>query len=178
MISIRPMDANETVAAWRFAIEHKGSPVALLLTRQKLPTVDRTKYPSADNLEKGAYTLIENSAAPDILLIGTGSEVQLALGAYEQLIKDGAKARVISMPSWELFEQQPKEYRDSVLLSNVKKRIAIEAAVPMGWEKYVGDCGRIIGLNTFGTSAPVDAIFKHYGFTVERVVTEAKKLLS
>jgi transketolase len=178
MISIRPMDANETVAAWRFAIEYKGGPVALLLTRQKLPTIDRTKYPSADNLEKGAYTLIENSSTPDILLIGTGSEVQLALGAYEQLIKDGVKVRVVSMPSWELFERQSKDYRDSILPPSIKKRIAIEAAAPIGWEKYVGDSGKIIGINTFGTSAPVDAIFKHFGFTVENVTAQAKEILS
>ena len=149
MISLRPSDANETVAAWKFAIEHKTGPVALLLTRQKLPTIDRTKYPSADNLVKGAYVLIENSSTPDLILIGTGSEVQLALGAYEQLAKEGVKARVVSMPSWELFERQTKEYRDSVLPPNVKKRIAIEAGITMGWEKYVGDNGRIIGMNSF-----------------------------
>jgi transketolase len=177
MISLRPSDANETVAAWKFAIEHKGGPVALLLTRQKLPTIDRTKYPSADNLTKGAYKLVENSSAPDLILIGTGSEVQLALGAYEQLVKEGAKVRVVSMPSWELFERQSKEYRDSVLPPNVKKRIAIEALVPMGWEKYVGDNGRIIGMNSFGASAPVDVIFKHFGFTVENVVKTAKEIL-
>ena len=178
MISIRPADANETVAAWKFAIEYKCSPVALILTRQKLPTIDRTKYPSADNLVKGAYILIENSSTPDIILIGTGSEVQLALGAYEQLLKEGVKARVVSMPSWELFERQSKDYRDSVLPPTVKKRIAIEAGVSMGWEKYVGDSGRIIGINTFGTSAPVDVIFKHFGFTVENVLKTAKEMLA
>ena len=177
IISLRPSDANETVAAWKFAIEHKTGPVALLLTRQKLPTIDRTKYPSADNLVQGAYILIENSPAPDLILIGTGSELQLALGAYEQLVKEGVKARVVSMPSWELFEQQSKEYRDSVLPPNIKKRIAVEAAVSMGWEKYVGDNGRIIGMKSFGASAPVDAIFKHFGFTVENVVKTAKEIL-
>ena len=133
MISLRPSDANETVAAWKFAIEYKNGPVALLLTRQKLPTIDRAKYPSADNLVKGAYILIENSSTPDLILIGTGSEVQLALGAYEQLVQEGVKARVVSMPSWELFERQTKEYRDAVLPPSVKKRIAVEAAVSMGW---------------------------------------------
>jgi transketolase len=177
MISLRPSDANETVAAWKFAIEHKTGPVALLLTRQKLPTIDRTKYPSADNLTKGAYVLVENSSSPELILIGTGSELQLALGAYEQLIKDNVKARVVSMPSWELFEQQSKEYQNSVLLPNVKKRIAIEALITMGWEKYVGDNGRIIGMNSFGASAPVDVIFKHFGFTVENVVKTAKEIL-
>jgi len=177
MISIRPADANETVAAWKFAIEYKNGPVALLLTRQKLPTIDRTKYPSADNLTKGAYVLVENSSTPDLILIGTGSEVPLALSAYDQLIKEGNKVRVVSMPSWELFERQSKEYRNSVLPPNVKKRIAIEALVPMGWEKYVGDDGKIIGMNSFGTSAPVDVIFKHFGFTVENVVKAAKEIL-
>jgi transketolase len=177
MTCIRPADANETTAAWRFAIEHKSGPVALLLTRQKLPTIDRTKYPSAENLTKGAYILVENSSSPDILLIGTGSEVQLALGAYEQLIKEGIKVRVISMPSWELFERQSNDYRDSVLPPSVKKRIAVEAAVSMGWEKYVGDGGRIIGLNKFGTSAPVNEIFKYYGFTIENVLKTVKEIL-
>jgi transketolase len=177
MVSLRPSDANETVAAWKFAIEHKTGPIALLLTRQKLPIIDRTKYPSADNLVKGAYVLVENSSAPDLILIGTGSEVQLALGAYEQLVKEGVKARVVSMPSWELFERQSKEYRASVLPPTVKKRIAIEALVTMGWEKYVGDNGRIIGMHSFGTSAPVDVIFKHFGFTVENVVKNAKEIL-
>ena len=177
MISLRPSDANETVAAWKFAIEYKTGPVALLLTRQKLPTIDRTKYPSADNLVKGAYVLIENSSTPDIIFIGTGSEVQLALGAYEQLVKEGVKARVVSMPSWELFERQSKEYRDSVLPPSVKKRIAIEALITMGWEKYVGDNGRIIGMKSFGISAPADVIFKHFGFTVDNVVKTAKEIL-
>ena len=177
MTSLRPSDANETVAAWKFAIEYKTGPVALLLTRQKLPTIDRTKYPSADNLVKGAYVLIENSSTPDILLIGTGSEVQLALGAYEQLVKEGIKARVVSMPSWELFESQSKEYRDSVFPPNIKKRVAIEALITMGWEKYVGDNGRIIGMKSFGISAPADVIFKHFGFTVESVVKTAKEIL-
>ncbi len=178
MISIRPADANETVASWKFAIEYKNGPVALLLTRQKLPTIDRGKYSSAENLVKGAYILIENSSTPDLILIGTGSEVPLALGAYDQLINEGLKVRVVSMPSWELFERQSKEYRNFILPPNVKKRIAIEALVPMGWEKYVGDDGKIIGMNSFGTSAPIDVIFKHFGFTVENVISKAKEILS
>ena len=176
-IAVGCINANETVAAWKFAIEHTSGPVALLLTRQKLPTIDRTKYPSADNIIKGAYILVENSATPELILIGTGSEVQLALGAYEQLVTEGVKARVVSMPSWELFERQSKEYRDSVLPPNVKKRIAVEALITMGWEKYVGDAGRIIGMTSFGASAPVDVIFKHFGFTVENVVKTAKEML-
>jgi transketolase len=178
MISIRPADANETVAAWKFAIEYKSGPVALLLTRQKLLTLDRKKYSSAENLIKGAYILIENSSSPDLILIGTGSEISLALGAYNQLIQEGVKVRVVSMPSWELFERQPVEYRNSILPPSVKKRIAIEALAPMGWEKYVGDNGKIIGMNSFGTSAPVDVIFKHFGFTIENVIAKSKELLS
>jgi transketolase len=178
MTLIRPADANETVIAWRVAIEHTGGPVGLLLTRQKLPTIDRTKYSSAENLTKGAYVLIENSTSPDIILIGSGSEVQLTLGAYEQLINEGIKARVVSMPSWEIFERQRKEYRDFVFPPAVKKRIAVEAGVPMGWEKYVGDGGAIVGITKFGTSAPVGEIFKAYGFTVENVVARAKQLFS
>lgn len=177
MISIRPMDANETVASWKFAIEHKGGPVALLFTRQKLATLDRTKYPSANNLEKGAYTLTENSPSPELILIASGSEVSLALGAYDQLKNEGVKVRVVSMPSWELFERQPKEYRDSVLPPSINKRVAIEALITMGWEKYIGDSGRIIGMKTYGASAPVDVIFKHFGFTVENVVKTAKEIL-
>jgi transketolase len=177
MVSIRPADANETVAAWKFAIEYKNGPVALLLTRQKLPTLDRVKYSTADNLVKGAYILIENSSTPDLILIGTGSEVQLALGAYDKLIQEGKKVRVVSMPSWELFERQSKEYRNFVLPPNIKKRVAVEALITMGWEKYVGDNGIIIGMNSFGTSAPVNEIFKHFGFTVENVLARAKEIL-
>ena len=178
MTTIRPADANETVAAWKYAIEHKGGPVALLLTRQKLPTIDRTKYPSADNLAKGAYVLAENSPAPSIILIGTGSEVQLVLGAYDRLVKEGVNARVVSMPSWEIFERQSAEYRNSVFPPNVKKRLAVEAGSPFGWERYTGDCGRILAINKFGTSAPVNEIFKYYGFTVDNVTAAAKELLS
>jgi transketolase len=177
MVSIRPADANETVAAWKFAIEYKNGPVALLLTRQKLPTLDRLKYSTADNLVKGAYILIENSSTPDLILIGTGSEVQLSLGAYDKLIQEGRKVRVVSMPSWELFERQSKEYRNFVLPPNIKKRIAVEALITMGWEKYVGDNGIIISMNSFGTSAPVNEIFKHFGFTVENVLAKAKEIL-
>jgi transketolase len=177
MTSIRPADANETVAAWKFAIEHTTGPVALLLTRQKLPTLDRVKYATAENLIKGAYILIENSSTPELILIGSGSEVQLALGAYDQLVKEGKNVRVVSMPSWELFERQSKEYRNFILPPNVKKRVAIEALITMGWEKYVGDNGRILGMNSFGTSAPVDVIFKHFGFTVENVLKAAKEIL-
>jgi transketolase len=181
---IRPADANETSIAWKVAIEHHTGPVALALTRQKLPVLDRAKYASAENLVKGAYVLAENlpagkagSKQPEIILIGTGSEVQLVVGAYETLVKEGIAARVVSMPSWELFERQPEEYRRSIFPSNVKKRLAVEAAVPMGWEKYVGDEGTIIGITKFGASAPGDVVMKEYGFTVENVLAHARALL-
>ena len=174
---IRPCDANETSMAWKVAIEHTSGPVALALTRQKVPTLDRTKYAAAENLAKGAYTLTENSKTPQIILIGTGSEVQFALGAYEQLVKENIQARVVSMPSWELFERQSKEYRDSVLTPSVKKRVIIEAGSPMGWHKYAGDGGMIIGLASFGESAPYEILYKEYGFTVENVLKKARELL-
>ena len=174
---IRPCDANETSIAWKVAIEHTSGPVALALTRQKVPTLDRTKYAAAENLAKGAYTLTENSKTPQIILIGTGSEVQFALGAYEQLVKENIQARVVSMPSWELFERQSKEYRDSVLTPSVKKRVIIEAGSPMGWHKYAGDGGMIIGLASFGESAPYEILYKEYGFTVENVLKKARELL-
>jgi transketolase len=159
------------------AIEHKTGPVALALTRQKIPLIDRTKYAPAENLAKGAYTLAENSRNPKIILIGTGSEVQYVIAAYEQFVKENIPARVVSMPSWELFERQPKEYRDSVLTPSVKKRLAVEAGSPMGWAKYVGDAGDIIGIARFGASAPWEIIYKEFGFTVENVVAKAKALI-
>jgi transketolase len=174
---MRPADANETSVAWSVAIEHKTGPVALALTRQKIPLIDRSIYASAENLAKGAYTLAENSKNPKIILIGTGSEVQYVIGAYEQLVKENVPARVVSMPSWELFEQQPKEYRDSVLTPSIKKRLAVEAGSPMGWSKYVGDGGDVIGISRFGASAPWEIIYKEFGFTVENVVARAKALI-
>jgi transketolase len=177
MTLIRPADSNETSIAWQLAIEHKGGPVALALTRQKVPTIDRSKYASAENLAKGAYTLAENSKNPQIILIGTGSEVQFVIGAYEQLIKENVPARVVSMPSWEFFEQQSKEYRDSVISPSVKKRLAVEAGSPMGWHKYVGDAGSIIGISRFGASAPYEVIYREFGFTVENVLKKAKEMI-
>ena len=174
---IRPADANETTVAWRVTIEHTTGPVALALTRQKVPIIDRTKYASADNLAKGAYTLAENSPSPKIILIASGSEVQYVMGAYEQLVNDKVPARVVSMPSWELFERQSKEYRDSVIAPSVKKRLVIEASVAMGWHKYAGDEGVIIGMTGFGASAPYELLYKEYGFTVENVLAKARVLL-
>lgn len=174
---IRPADANEVAVAWRFAIEHTTGPVVLALTRQKVPLIDRTKYAQADNLTKGAYVLAEYGSVPEILLIGTGSEVQHVVGAYEQLVKERITVRVVSMPSWELFERQPKEYRESVLPTSTKRRLAVEAGSPIGWHKYVGDSGAVMGITTFGHSAPVDVVMKQYGFTAENVYKKAKEML-
>jgi transketolase len=174
---IRPADANETAEAWRVAMQRRG-PVALILTRQKLPILDQERYPAASGLAKGAYVLSDTDGKPDMLLIATGSEVALALQAQEKLAADkGIKARVISMPSWELFEEQSQEYRDSVLSKDVPLRLAIEAGSPQGWKQWVGDRGDIIGVDRFGASAPGDEVLSHYGFNVDNVVARAVALV-
>ncbi len=171
---IRPADANETAQAWKLAIERTNGPVALALTRQKLPLIDRSKYAPAEMTAKGAYILAENSPAPAIILIGTGSELQYALGAYEQMTNEGIKTRIVSMPSWELFERQSKEYRDSVFPHSVKNRLAVEAGVELGWHKYASET---ITINTFGQSAPYEDLYKHFGFTIDNVLARAKAML-
>ncbi|MDQ3194731.1 MAG: transketolase [Bacteroidota bacterium] len=177
LILIRPADANETAQAWRVALEHKTGPVTLILTRQKVPILDQTKFASAKNLEKGAYVLSDSEAKPDLILIATGSEVQLALDAQEKLKSENIKVRVVSMPSWELFERQSKQYKNEVLPKDIRKRISIEAGSTLGWMKYVTDDGDSIGINEFGKSAPMEPLMKEYGFTVENIVERAKKLL-
>jgi transketolase len=177
ILVLRPADSGETVQAWKTAIEHTTGPVVLALTRQKLPFIDRSTYAPVEEFSRGAYTLAESAADPEIILIGTGSELQYALGAYEELKKEGVKARVVSMPSWELFERQTKQYRDSVLPPSVKKRIAVEAGVPMGWSKYVGDEGEMIGMQSFGLSAPYQKLYEHFGFTTANVLARAKAML-
>ena len=177
MTLLRPADANETAEAWKYAVEHRSGPVAIALTRQKVPTIDRSVYASAENFWKGAYILAESSSKPEIILIGTGSEVQFVIAAYERLSEKGIGVRVVSMPSWELFERQTKEYRESVFTPSIKKRLAVEAGVPMGWNKYVGDEGIIMGITKFGASAPFEILYKEYGFTVENVVKKAEELL-
>jgi transketolase len=174
---IRPADANETAQAWRVALEHEGGPVALILTRQNLPIIDQEKYASAANLEKGAYILSPCEGEPQLILIATGSEVQLALAAQQQLKDAGIAASVVSMPSWELFEKQQDDYKEQVLPKKIKKRLAIEAGSPMGWHRYVTDEGDVLGVDRFGESAPIDALMKEYGFTVENAVSRAKALL-
>ncbi len=174
---IRPGDANETVEAWRFAMKKMKGPVALILTRQKLPALDQNKYASARNLEKGAYVLSEAKGTLDIILIATGSELQLALGAQEILIKEGINARVVSMPSWELFEEQESTYRNEVLPPDIPQRLAIEAGVSFGWYKYVGLAGAVIGIDRFGLSAPGEEVLKRFGFTVENVCNTARAII-
>jgi transketolase len=171
---IRPADANETVQAWKVALEKRDGPVALVLTRQNLPVFDRTTMGDADNLARGAYILLDSDRVyPDVLLLATGSEVQLAVEAHARLAEQGIAAHVISMPSWELFKAQPDEYRDFVLPPSVKARVAIEAGSPMGWGQWVGQQGYVIGLDRFGASAPYKTIFEHLGFTVDNVVLRA-----
>jgi transketolase len=175
---IRPADANETAVAWRVAIEHKGGPVAMALTRQKLPIFDREKYGSAEGLARGAYILADAKASkPQVILIASGSEVAVALEGYEKLTAEGVAARVVSMPSWDLFEKQPQEYRDQVLPPAVTARLAIEAAAPFGWERYVGTQGAVIGMNRFGASAPAKVLAEKFGFTAANAVERARELM-
>uniref|UniRef100_A0A7V2ZMC1 Transketolase n=1 Tax=Ignavibacterium album TaxID=591197 RepID=A0A7V2ZMC1_9BACT len=175
---IRPADANETTEAWRFAIKHKDGPVLLVLTRQKLDCFDRTKLSPAKELSKGAYILKESSGNPDIILIATGSEVGLILKASEVLEAEGIKSRVVSFPSWEIFEKQSEDYKRKVFPSEVKARLAVEAGVSQGWKKYIGEKGDIICMKTFGASAPDKVLFEKFGFTVEDVVNKAKEILN
>jgi transketolase len=180
---MRPADANEVAEAWKMAMEiHKylwgeHGPVALILSRQALPTFDRTRYASAEGVKKGAYVLADSDGAPDVILMATGSEVQWCLAAHEQLKAEEVKSRVVSMPSWEIFEQQPKEYRDAVLPRSCRARIAVEAASTLGWDRYVGFDGKIIARADFGASAPLKELLKEFGFTVEHIVAEAKALI-
>src|SRR5437870_8648906 len=169
LVVIRPGDANQTAVAWRVAIETRDRPVPLALTRQNVPTLDRTQFAAADKLRRGAYVLADApDGRPDLVLIGTGSEVSLAVAAREKLSERKIQARVVSMPSWELFDLQPKEYRDSVLPASIKRRVAVEAALPQGWHRYVGDGGDVIGIERFGASAPGNVVMEKLEFTVNR----------
>ncbi|MEO7683019.1 MAG: transketolase C-terminal domain-containing protein, partial [Gemmatimonadaceae bacterium] len=174
---IRPADASETAEAWRVTLKNKNGPIALVLTRQKLGLIDRTKYAPANGVAHGAYVLADSSAAaPQVVLISTGSEVALILEARERLEKDGVRTRAVSMPSHELFARETQEYRNSVLPPGIK-RIAVEAAHPMSWYRWVGDDGMIIGIERFGASAPYKDIYTHLGLTVDRIVDIAKELV-
>lgn len=174
---IRPADANETAHAWRVAIEKKDGPTVLVFTRQGLPILDQDKYGKASQLEKGAYILSEGSKTPQVILIATGSEVAMVMDAQVKLEAEGISTRVVSMPSWELFEKQSAAYKESVLPKAIKKRLAVEMASPLGWHKYVTDEGDILAMETFGESAPADELYKYFGFTVDNVVKKAKALL-
>ena len=174
LIVIRPGDANETSVAWQIAIESRSCPVALVLSRQNVPTLERSQYASADGLRSGAYVLADAPGGrADIILIGTGSELSLVVAARERLAKQNIHARVVSMPSWELFDQQPKEYRATILPKSVPARLAVEAALPLGWHRYVGDNGDVVGIERFGASAPGNVVMEKLGFTVDHVVERA-----
>ena len=174
---IRPADANETVQAWKIALQHKGGPVVLVLTRQTIPVLDPDQYKPA--VEKGAYVLSDpDGLQPEVILIATGSEVALIVKAQGLLLKEGIPARVVSMPSWELFEQQSDAYKEEVFPKNLKKRLAVEAGSPLGWHKYVTDEGDVLGMTRFGESAPAPDLFKEFGFTAEHVAEKAKALLT
>lgn len=178
LIVLRPADANEVTEAWRVIAQLRHHPVALVLTRQAVPTLDRTKYAPAAGLAKGAYVLADSEGTPEVILIGTGSEVHLCLEASEKLKAEGVKARVVSMPSWELFEQQDEKYRDSVLPPSVHARVAVEQAEVFGWERWVGLRGTVVGMRSFGASAPLKALLQKFGFTVEHVVKAAKDTIA
>ncbi len=178
LITLRPGDANEVAEAWRLIMKLRHEPVALVLSRQAMPTLDRTKFAAASGVEKGAYVLAESDPKPQVVLMGTGTEVSLVVQAYEKLVADGVKARVVSMPSWELFERQTPEYRDSVLPPTLDNRIAVEQASTFGWERYVGRRGKCVAMKTFGASAPLADLQKKFGFTVEAIVDEAKALVA
>ena len=178
LVTLRPGDANEVVEAYRYIMQLRHQPAVLALSRQPLPTLDRTRYAPASGVARGAYVLADApSANPEIILIATGSEVILAIEAHEKLLAEGIRSRVVSMPSWDIFEHQSKEYRDSVLPPQVKARVAIEQASTLGWERYVGSEGCIIGMNTFGASAPLKELQKQFGFEPEQVVAAAKEQL-
>lgn len=177
LMVIRPADANETVQAWRVTLEHSGGPVALILTRQNLPIIDQDKYTNASALEKGAYILSDCEGLPQLILMGSGSEVHLLLEAQEKLKEASIASRVVSFPSWELFDKQDEAYQQKVLPKNIRRRVAVEAGSPIGWTKYVTDEGCVIGVTQFGESAPGEEIMKEYGFSVENVLAKAKALL-
>jgi transketolase len=177
LLVIRPADANEVAEAWRVMMRLRNHPVALILSRQPMPTLDRSRYAPAGDLQRGAYILVDSDGTPEVILMGTGSELQLCVAAHEQLKSEGVKSRVVSMPCWELFERQTEEYRASVLLPSVRARVAVEAGTSLGWRRYVGIDGRIIARRQFGASAPLKELLKHFGFTVENVVEAARETI-
>ncbi|MCS7235399.1 MAG: transketolase [Armatimonadota bacterium] len=177
LVVLRPADAEETVEAWRVALEHTEGPVAIVLTRQPVPVLDRTRYAPASGLRRGGYVLADCPGQPELILIGTGSEVQLCVEAYERLRSEGVRVRVVSLPSWELFDRQPASYREQVLPPTVRRRLAVEAARPFGWERYVGCGGRVVGVDRFGASAPHAMLAEKFGLTPQAVYEAAHQLL-
>ena len=178
LVTLRPGDANEVVEAYRYVLQLRHQPAVFALSRQPLPTLDRTKYAPASGVAQGAYVLADAPGGnPELILIASGSEVSLAVEGYEQLVKEGVRARVVSMPSWDIFERQTVEYRNSVLPPSVRARVAIEQASTFGWERYVGEKGRVIGMHTFGASAPLKELQKRFGFVPDQVVAVAKEVL-
>jgi transketolase len=179
LVLFRPGDANEVLEAWKIIMQLRHNPVALVLTRQPIPTFDRSKYAPATGVAKGAYVLADAPGGkPDVILMGTGSEVSLCVSAYEQLTSEGVKARVVSMPSWHLFEEQSDDYKKQVLPPSVKARVSVEAAATLGWDRYVGPNGKMIGMHTFGASAPIKDVLKKFGFTLEKVVEAARETMA
>jgi transketolase len=179
LVLLRPADANEVVEAWKVVMQLKHHPAALVLTRQAVPTLDRSKYAPASGVAKGAYILADApDGRPEVILIGTGSEVALCVAAYEQLVTEGVKARVVSMPSWDIFEKQSEEYKNQVLPPAVRARVSVEAATTFGWSQYVGPTGQMIGMHRFGASAPLKDLLKKFGFTADKVVEAAREAIA
>jgi transketolase len=179
LIVIRPGDANEVAEAYRVALSQTSRPTALVLTRQNVPTLDRTEYGSAAGVAKGAYVLAEaKGGGPAAIIMATGSELPIALEAYERLTSEGVNVRLVSMPSWELFDEQDDAYRESVLPASVNARVAVEAGIAQGWERYLGPGGRFIGMSGFGASAPYQKLYQHFGITAEAVAQNVKACLT
>jgi transketolase len=178
LVVLRPGDANEVVECYRLIMQLRHQPAVMTLSRQALPTLDRSKYAPASGAARGAYVLADAPGGkPEVILIATGSELSLAVEAHEELVAEGIRSRVVSMPSWDIFDRQPAPYRDSVLPPGVKARVAVEQASTLGWERYVGASGRVIGMKTFGASAPLKELQKKFGFEPKRVAATAKELL-
>ncbi|MGB2895953.1 MAG: transketolase C-terminal domain-containing protein, partial [Anaerolineales bacterium] len=178
MVVLRPADANEVAQAWMLALERDIGPTALVLTRQSLPTIDRARFGSAEGLQKGAYILTDlGDETPQLILMASGSEVEIILEAGVRLASDGISVRMISFPSWKLFEAQSAEYRQQVLPAEIRARVAIEAGVTLGWDRWIGDDGAVIGIDHFGESAPYEELYAHFGLTADNVVQKAQEVL-
>jgi transketolase len=178
LVVLRPADANEVVEAYRYIMQLRHEPAVLALSRQPLPIFDRSKYAPASGLARGAYVMADSAGGPpEVILIGSGSEVALIVEAHETLTAEGIRSRAVSMPSWDIFEHQPRDYRESVLPPQIKARVAVEQGSVLGWDRYVGAAGQVIGMKTFGASAPLKELQRKFGFEPERVVAAAKEVL-